>query len=107
MITGYLKSPVNRMGGKYYLTGWLCQHIPGHRLYCEPFCGAGHLLFDKRPSPVEVLNDVDGHLIGFFQVIKDPEKRRKASKRFDVCLYAKAIVARYPFPMEDRGYPTG
>ena len=91
MITGYLKSPVNRMGGKYYLTGWLCQHIPGHRLYCEPFCGAGHLLFDKRPSPVEVLNDVDGHLIGFFQVIKDPEKRRKLVETLRCMPYSRQL----------------
>ncbi|UJS17860.1 MAG: DNA adenine methylase [Candidatus Jettenia sp.] len=72
-----LKSPINRMGGKYFLKDWLIQHIPQHTLYCEVFGGAGHVLFSKSPSRVEVLNDVDGHLINFFCVLQHPEKRGK------------------------------
>ena len=76
-----LKSPVNRMGGKYYLTGWLSQYIPEHDSYVEPFCGAGHLLFSKESSQVEVLNDIDGHLIAFFKVTpKDDTKRSKLDR---------------------------
>lgn len=86
-----LKSPVNRIGGKYYLTGWLTQHIPEHVCYVEPFCGAGHLLFAKEPSQVEILNDIDGHLIAFFRVLKDHEKRQELIETLEYMPYSRAL----------------
>jgi DNA adenine methylase len=86
-----LRSPVNRMGGKYYLTSWLSQYIPEHTCYVEPFCGAGHLLFSKEPSQVEVINDIDGHLIAFFRVLKDHEKRQKLIETLEYMPYSRAL----------------
>mgnify|MGYP001616441207 CR=1 FL=1 len=86
-----LKSPVNRMGGKHYLVSWLSQHIPEHVTYVEPFCGAGHLLFSKLPSPVEVLNDVDNHLIGFFRIIQNPERRQALIERLGFMPYSRVL----------------
>lgn len=86
-----LKSPVNRMGGKFYLTDWLSQHIPRHVCLVEPFCGAGHLLFSKAPSQVEVLNDIDGHLINFFRVLQHPRKRRYLIRLLDGMLYSRKL----------------
>jgi DNA adenine methylase len=86
-----LKSPVNRMGGKYYLTGWITQYIPEHTCYVEPFCGAGHLLFSKLPSRVEVLNDIDGFLIGFFRLLKDDMKILKLTQTLDNMLYSREL----------------
>lgn len=91
MINGCLKSPVHRTGGKYYLTGWLCQQVPGHVCYVEPFCGAGHLLFEKPPSPVEVLNDIDSHLVTFFRVIREPETRQALVDRLMFMPYSRAL----------------
>ena len=86
-----LKSPVNRMGGKYYLTGWLSQYIPEHVTYVETCCGAGHLLFSKSPSQVEILNDIDSHLIGFFELLKDDTKRSKLIQTLDNMLYSRRL----------------
>lgn len=86
-----VKSPVNRIGGKYYLSGWLSEMIPSHVLYCEPFCGAGHLLFSKPVSKVEVINDIDNHLINFFAVIKDSEKRQRLVEALDYMPYSRSI----------------
>jgi DNA adenine methylase len=86
-----LKSPVNRFGGKYYLRDFLVQHIPQHTLYCEPFCGAGHLLFSKAPSQVEILNDIDSHLIDFFKVIKDHEKKQKLIEILEYMPYSRSL----------------
>ena len=44
--------------------------IPEHRTYVEPYCGGAGLLFAKPPATVEVINDIDGELINFFQVVK-------------------------------------
>lgn len=86
-----LKSPVNRIGGKYQLTGWLSQFLQGHVCYVEPFAGAGHLLFSKRPAPVEVLNDIDGNLISFFQVVKYTEKRSKLVETLEYMPYSRSL----------------
>lgn len=87
-----VKSPVNRMGGKYYLAAsWLSQYIPEHTCYAETFCGAGHLLFAKSPSQVEVMNDIDGHLIAFFRVLKDHEKRQKLIETLEYMPYSRAL----------------
>jgi DNA adenine methylase len=73
-MVGGLKSPINRIGGKYYLTGWITQYIPEHTCYVEPFCGAGHLLFSKEPSPVEILNDIDNNLVNLYKVIQNNQR---------------------------------
>ncbi len=86
-----LKSPINRIGGKLRLTSWLSQYIPEHTLYCEPFCGAGHLLFSKEPSQVEIINDIDGYLIGFFELLKDDTKRSKLIQTLDKILYSRRL----------------
>lgn len=86
-----LKSPVNRMGGKYFLRHLLIEKMPEHTLYCEPFCGAGHLLFGKPPSEVEVINDIDNHLIAFFKVIKDPVTRQKLIETLGWMPYSRRL----------------
>ena len=91
LVEKKIKSPVNRMGGKYYLTSWLSQYIPEHTCYVEPFCGAGHLLFAKESSQVEVLNDIDNHLIGFFELLKDDTKRSKLIQTLDNMLYSRRL----------------
>ena len=91
MIDRCIKSPICRMGGKFFLRDWLHGFIPRHTLYCEPFAGAAHLLFSKSPSKVEVINDIDGHLIGFFQVIKDREKRLKLVETLQYMPYGRSL----------------
>ena len=85
------KPPISRMGGKSYLTKWLCGFIPSHVTYIEPFCGAGHLLFAKEPSPVEVLADIDGHLIAFFKIIQEPGKCQMLIGRLNYMPYSRAL----------------
>ncbi len=86
-----VKSPISRIGGKYYLADWLSQYIPEHGCYVEPLCGAGHLLFSKEPSQVEIINDIDSHLIGFFELLKDDTKRAKLIQTLDNMLYSRRL----------------
>ncbi len=86
-----LKPPVRRIGGKYFLRNWLVGMVPEHVCYVEPFCGAGHLLFGKTPSQVEVVNDIDGHLISFFKIIKDHDKRQKLIETLEYMPYSRSL----------------
>jgi len=67
------------MGGKYYLANWIIPYFPAHQLYVEVFGGAGHILFKKESSKVEIFNDRDDNIANFFKVIrqnlKDFEQR--------------------------------
>ena len=66
-----MRSPLNYLGGKSRLAPRIVSMIPkDHTGYCEPFCGAGWVLFAKQPSHVEILNDADGELVTFWRVIQ-------------------------------------
>lgn len=58
------------VGGKRRLAKDLLPLFPEHKCYCEPFAGAGALLFMKEPSKVEVLNDINGELVNLYRVVK-------------------------------------
>ena len=67
-----LRSPVKRFGSKAPHVGKLLPLICGHQVYAETYGGGAALLFAKRPSPVEVINDIDGGVINLFRVLQDP-----------------------------------
>lgn len=66
-----MKTPITYYGGKQKLAPIIIKLIPKHTLYAEPFSGGAAVFFAKRPSEVEVLNDLNGELINFYQVIKN------------------------------------
>ena len=58
------------IGGKRKLADHILPLFPEHQCYVEPFAGAAALFFLKEPSPVEVINDINGELINLYRVIK-------------------------------------
>lgn len=66
-----INSPIRWVGGKSRLRKDIIPLIPEHSCYVEPFAGGAWVLFGKKPSPVEVLNDIDQELINFFRVLKN------------------------------------
>jgi len=72
------KSPLTWIGGKFYLLKHLNKLLDTkHKIYVEVFGGAGHLLFFKEKSEIEVYNDIDDRLTNFFEVIKDEKTFKK------------------------------
>lgn len=66
-----LKTPITYYGGKQKLVPFILQHIPAHKLYCEPFSGGAAVFFGKQPSEIEVVNDTNRELINFYKVSRD------------------------------------
>ncbi len=58
------------IGGKRRLARHILPLFGDHRCYCEPFCGGAALFFMKEPSPVEVLNDLNGEVVNLYRVVQ-------------------------------------
>lgn len=70
-----LRSPIKIIGGKGVLRGKILPHFPKHRVYVEPFGGGASVLLAKKPSEVEVFNDIDPRISTLFEVIVDKHKQ--------------------------------
>ncbi len=58
-------------GGKYNHLDWLLPLLPETTHYCEPFGGSAAVLINRKPSPVETYNDIDGEVVNFFRVLRE------------------------------------
>jgi DNA adenine methylase len=58
-------------GGKFSHLDWLLPLLPEAQHYCEPFGGSAAILLNRRPSPVETYNDIDGEVVNFFRVLRE------------------------------------
>jgi DNA adenine methylase len=59
------------LGSKWKLADWVIGQFPPHNRYIEPFCGSASVFFRKAPVHFEVLNDMDGNIVNFFQQLRD------------------------------------
>ncbi len=76
MSTSTVTRPALRYhGGKWRLAPWVMQFFPPHDCYVEPFGGAAGVLIQKPRSYAEIYNDLDGDVVNFFRVLRDPTMR--------------------------------
>lgn len=66
---------LNYPGAKWGMAEQIVSLMPKHRSYLEPFFGSGAVLFNKPPSAIETVNDIDGDVVNFFKVLRErPEE---------------------------------
>lgn len=65
-------------GSKWNIAEQIVSMMPKHHSYVEPFFGSGAVLFNKAPSNIETINDLDDDVVNLFRCIKeDSEKLAK------------------------------
>lgn len=70
-----MKQIINYPGSKWAMADWIISYFPQHHSYLEPFFGSGAVLFNKRRSNIETVNDLDGNITNLFWWIRhDPER---------------------------------
>ena len=96
-------SPFKWVGGKSRLRKAIVPIIPSHTCYVEPFAGAAWVLFGKRPSDVEILNDIDQELTTFFRVVKEKPDELIESFEWELVSRAKfeQLASLDPVQMSD------
>ena len=83
------KSPINWYGGKFYMANDIIELFPEHNMYVEGFGGAGHVLFKKKPSPIEVYNDLHSGLYNLFKLLRDDSLRDELIKKITLTPYSR------------------
>lgn len=97
-----ITSPALRYhGGKFRLASWIMQYFPVHRCYVEPFGGAASVLLKKPRSYAEVYNDLDGEIVNFFRVVRDPDLCQRLIEMLTLTPYARAEFEMAYEPTED------
>ncbi len=66
-----MKPPIPYYGAKARLAPWITSLMPPHRAYVETHRGSAAVLFSRQPTPVEVINDLDGNVTTFFRILRD------------------------------------
>lgn len=77
-----MKAVFRYPGAKWSISWWIIQHFPeGYEKLCylEPFAGSAAVFFNKNPSRVETINDLDSNIVNLFRVLRErPEELKRA-----------------------------
>jgi len=65
------KQPLRFYGSKWRLMEWITSYHPPHYHYVSVFGGGASDIFNKKPSPLETYNDLDGSVVNFFKVLRE------------------------------------
>lgn len=79
-------------GGKNRISKWILEQFPTHdsyQTYIEVFGGSGAVLLAKRPSPVEIYNDINTGVVNFFRVLRDPYKVKELKRLCSLTPYSR------------------
>jgi len=86
-----MKGPLKTHGGKRYLAERLVALMPPHTHYVEPYAGGLAVLFAKSPEgSSEVVNDLDGRLTNFWQVLQDEDLFDQLKRRLQATPFSEA-----------------
>lgn len=72
---------LRRNGNKSQLAEKILPYFPEHKIYIEPFFGAGGMFFNKPKVKYNFLNDLDNDVFNLFMVVKN--NRQELYKRID------------------------
>lgn len=83
------RPPIRYHGSKWRMAPWLIGLMPSHNAYVEPFGGGGSVLLRKPRSRIEVYNDLDGQIVNFWRVLRDPDTRDRLIAAVELTPFAR------------------
>ena len=82
-------APVKWFGGKGNFKAKLLPHIPYTQTYVDVFGGGGSVFFARKPSPVEVYNDLFDDLPNLMRVLQNPQTNNRLAEKLAYTLYSR------------------
>ena len=90
--------PLTYFGGKSpsstkKLGPWIANLLPFHvrSLYCEPFAGMLGVLLSRPRCNLEMINDLDGHVVNWWRVVRD--RTEELSDLLQATPYSREVFA--------------
>jgi len=65
---------LKRLGNKQKIAQDIIKHFPEHKIYIEPFFGAGGMFFNKPKAKYNIVNDLDSDVFNLFMVVINQKK---------------------------------
>jgi DNA adenine methylase len=65
---------LRRLGNKKKIAAKIQAHFPPHKIYIEPFFGAGGMFFNKPKAKYNIVNDLDSDVFNLFQVVMNQKE---------------------------------
>ena len=65
---------LRRLGNKNKIAKEIQKHFPPHKIYIEPFFGAGGMFFNKPKAKYNIVNDMDSDVFNLFQVVMNQKE---------------------------------
>ncbi len=65
---------LRRLGNKQAIAQDIIKYFPEHKIYIEPFFGAGGMFFNKRKAKYNIVNDLDSDVFNLFQVVMNQKE---------------------------------
>jgi DNA adenine methylase len=60
---------LNRLGNKQRIAKDIIKYFPEHKIYIEPFFGAGGMFFNKPKAKYNMVNDIDSDVYNLYNVL--------------------------------------
>jgi DNA adenine methylase len=76
---------LRRLGNKKKIATEIQKYFPPHKIYIEPFFGAGGMFFNKPKAKYNIVNDLDSEVVNLFQVVQ------KNKQEFEEAIYKMPI----------------
>lgn len=89
-----MRPPLTYWGGKQNLLKHILPMIPEHKCYIEPFCGGAAVFFAKLPAKISIINDKNGEVVNFYEVLRSPRLRRRLCTELQQTSYARKLFLR-------------
>jgi len=71
---------LRRLGNKKKIAKEIQKYFPPHKIYIEPFFGAGGMFFNKPKAKYNIVNDLDSDVFNLFQCVMN--RREELEKAF-------------------------
>ena len=65
---------LRRLGNKGKIADKIQTHFPAHKIYIEPFFGAGGMFFNKPKAKYNIVNDLDSDVFNLFHLVMNQKE---------------------------------